>query len=321
MKIVILDGYTTNPGDLSFSEFERLGSLVVYDHTDSNDTAEIIKRIGDAEVVITNKTVLLGETIAACPNIKYIGTLSTGYNQVDLEYTKSLSIPVCNIPAYSTDSVAQFTFGLLLEICNQIGHHAEAVKQGRWVNSRDFCFWDYPMVELKGKTMGIIGLGLIGTATAKIANAMGMNVIAHSPREREEGKAVARYVTLDELFTTSDIVSLHCPLFPSTQGLINKNSIAQMKDGVIILNVSRGPLIVDEDLADALNSGKVYAAGLDVVSVEPILHDNPLLKAKNCIITPHIAWAARACRQRLIKAAVNNLQGFINGKLQNVVNN
>lgn len=320
MKIVILDGYTSNPGDLSWEGLKKLGNLIVYDHTPPYDNAEIIKRIGNAEVVITNKTLLLGETLSACPNIKYIGTLSTGYNQIDVGYAKSQGIPVCNVPTYSTDAVAQFTFGLLLEICHRVGHHSEAVKNGRWTTNRDFCFWDYPMIDLKGKTMGIIGFGRIGQATGKIAKAMGMTVIAQSASIREEGKAIAQYVSLDELFARADVISLHCPLFPETQGIINKDSIARMKDGVIILNLSRGPLVDENDLADALNSGKVYAAGTDVVSVEPIKEDNPLLNAKNCFITPHIAWASADSRRRLIEIATANLKGFIDGKPQNVVN-
>ena len=317
MKIVILDGYTENPGDLSWSGFEALGELTVYDRT-PND--KILERIGDSTAVITNKTPITQATLDACPGIKYIGVLATGYNVVDVEAAKEKGIPVCNIPAYGTDAVAQFAIALLLEICNRVGHHDRAVHEGRWENNIDWCFWDFPLIELAGKTMGIIGFGRIGQKVGAIAKAIGMNVIACDEYPSESGKAIAEYVSQDEIFAKSDVISLHCPLFPSTEGIICKENIAKMKDGVIILNNSRGPLIVEQDLADALNSGKVYAAGVDVTSKEPINGDNPLLKAKNCIITPHISWAPKEARQRLMDFAVGNLKAFKDGSPVNVVN-
>ena len=320
MKIVVLDGFTENPGDLSWSGFEALGELKVYDRTPLDRTDIIHDRIGDAEIVITNKTPLRAETFGRFPGIKYVGVLATGYNVVDVEAAKARGIPVTNIPAYGTDAVGQFAIALLLEICHRIGHHSSAVRDGRWENCEDFCFWDYPLIELAGKTIGIIGFGRIGQVTGRIAKAMGMTVIAHDLQQTASGRELAEYVQLDELYRRSDVISLHCPLFPSTEGIINKNSIAEMKDGVILINNSRGPLIVEQDLADALNSGKVYAAGLDVVSSEPISPKNPLLRAKNCIITPHISWASKESRGRLMDIAVSNLKSFIDGTPQNVVN-
>ncbi|MCL2321256.1 MAG: D-2-hydroxyacid dehydrogenase [Oscillospiraceae bacterium] len=317
MKIVILDGYTENPGDLSWSGFEALGSLTVYDRTPLD---KITERIGDAEIVITNKTPISAQTLKACQNIRYIGILATGYNVVDVQEARMRGIPVTNIPTYGTDAVGQFAIGLLLEICHHIGHHDQAVHEGRWMNCPDFCFWDSPLIELAGKTIGIIGLGRIGQATARIAVALGMRVIAFDSNETEAGKKLAEYVSLDNLLAHSDVIALHCPLFPSTEGIICRENIEKMKDGVIIINNSRGPLVVEQDLADALNSGKVYAAGLDVVSSEPIKADNPLLKAKNCIITPHISWAPKESRQRLMDIAVSNLKAFLNGNSENVVN-
>ena len=317
MKIVVLDGYTENPGDLSWAGFKRLGGLTVYDRTPAG---EIIGRIGGAEAVITNKTPVTAETLAACPGIKYIGVLATGYNVVDVNAAKARGIPVTNIPAYGTDAVAQFAIALLLEICHRIGHHSEAVKAGKWQDCPDFCFWDYPLIRLSGKTIGIIGFGRIGQAAGMIAKAMGMRVIACDETQSGSGREIGDYVSLDELLRASDVISLHCPLLPSTEGVINRGNIAKMKDGVIIINNARGPLIVEQDLADALDSGKVYAAGLDVVSAEPILPDNPLLKAKNCLITPHISWAPRESRQKLMDIAVANLQAFVDGKPANVVN-
>jgi glycerate dehydrogenase len=317
MKIVILDGYTENPGDLSWEGFERLGELKVYDRTPAGQVAE---RVGSAEVVITNKTPVSKETLEACKNIKYIGVLATGYNIVDYEAAKARGIPVTNIPTYGTAAVGQFAVALLLEICHHVGHHDRAVKEGRWETNADWCFWDYPLIELAGKTLGVVGFGRIGQATGKAAAALGMEVIANDEVETDTGRQIAAYVSREELFARSDVIALHCPLFPSTQGLVNRDSIAKMKDGVIIINNSRGPLIVEQDLADALNSGKVYAAALDVVSTEPIKGNNPLLKAKNCIITPHISWAPKESRQRLMDIAVNNLKAFAEGKPVNVVN-
>ena len=321
MKIVILDGYTENPGDLSWEGFERLGELTVYERTPVQDKQEIQNRIGNAEIVITNKTPLTREIIEACPQIRYIGALSTGYNVIDIEAAKKHGIPVTNIPAYGTDAVAQFTFAMLLDICHHAAHHSQAVYEGRWSACPDFCFWDYPLIELAGKTMGIVGFGRIGQAVGRLANAFGMKVLAYAPHKRPELETeICHYVELPELLSKADVISLHCPLFPATEGMINKESIAMMKDGAILLNTGRGPLIVEQDLADALNSGRLYAAGVDVVSVEPIREDNPLLKAKNCLITPHIAWASKESRQRLMDTAVGNLKAFLAGEPVNVVN-
>lgn len=319
MKIVILDGYTENPGDLSWEGFEKLGDLTVYDRTPADKIAE---RIEGAEAVIINKTPLSAETIAGCPTLKYIGVLATGYNVVDVQAAKDRGIPVCNIPTYGTAAVGQFAIALLLEICHHIGEHSQSVHNGDWESCVDWCYWNYPLIELDGKTMGIIGFGRIGQTTARIAQALGMKVLAYDQYENKSLESdTMKYTTLDDLLAKSDVISLHCPLFESTQGIINKDSIAKMKDGVIILNNSRGPLIVEQDLADALNNGKVAAAGLDVVSTEPIHGDNPLLKAKNCIITPHISWAPKESRQRLMDIAVDNLEKFLAGNPQNVVNN
>ena len=320
MKIVILDGYAENPGDLSWEGFEKLGEVTVYDRSPVNDEDETIRRIGDAEIVITNKTPLTRRVIESSGKIKYLGILATGYNNVDGKAARERGIPFTNIPTYGTAAVGQFAIAMLLEICHHIGHHDRAVKEGRWASCPDFCFWDYPLIELAGKTLGIIGLGRIGKATARNAGALGMEVIAYDIVQSEEGAKLAKYVTQEELYARSDVISIHLPLFPETTGIINKESIAKMKDGVIIINTARGPIIVDQDLADALNSGKVYAAGLDVVSQEPILSGNPLLKAKNCFITPHIAWAAKESRGRLMDIAVGNLQAFLDGKPINVVN-
>lgn len=317
MKIVILDGYTENPGDLSWSGLEALGELTVYDRTPPEQIAD---RIGDAEIVILNKTPLPREMLDRCPNVRYIGVLATGYNIVDVQAAKERGIPVCNIPTYGTDAVGQFAIAMLLEICHHVAHHDAAVHEGRWESCPDWCFWDYPLIELAGKTMGIIGFGRIGRTTGRIARALGMQVVACDSIETDEGREIGRYLPLEELFACSDVIALHCPLFPETQGIINRGTIAKMKDGVILLNNSRGPLIVEQDLADALNSGKVYAAGLDVASTEPIRGDNPLLKAKNCLITPHISWAPKESRQRLMGIAVESLRAFLDGNPINVVN-
>lgn len=320
MKIVVLDGYTLNPGDLSWEALEVLGECKIYDRTSYTDEEEIISRIGDAQIVFTNKTPITKKILDAC-NIKYIGVLATGYNVVDIEATKAKNIIVTNGPNYSTPAVAQFAFALLLEICNRVGHHNLAVHAGHWENYPDFCFWDYPLIELAGKTMGIIGYGRIGQTTAKIAQAFGMKVIAFSP-SRKTGTELdgCEFVTLDDLFKISDVIALHCPLNSSTQGIICKENIAKMKDGVIIINNGRGGLIVEKDLREALDSGKVLAAGVDVVSTEPIKGDNPLLGAENCFITPHISWASKESRERLMKIVVDNLKSFLAGKPVNVVN-
>jgi glycerate dehydrogenase len=316
-KIIVLDGYTENPGDLSWDPLAALGELTVYDRTPAE---KIIERIGDAEIVFTNKTPVSRETLDACPTVKYIGVLATGYNVVDYVAAKEKGILVTNVPTYGTEAVGQFAIAMLLEICHHIGHHNNAVHEGRWENNEDWCFWDYPLIELAGKTMGIIGFGRIGQVTGRIAKAMGMKVIAYDSFENESGREIGEYTDLDTLLGTSDVIALHCPLFPETEGIINKDTIAKMKDGVIILNNSRGQLIVEQDLADALNSGKVYAAAVDVVSSEPIKGDNPLLKAKNCLITPHISWAPKESRQRLMDIAVDNLRQYLKGNPVNVVN-
>ena len=320
MKIVVLDGYTENPGDLSWEGLEKFGELTVYDRTSYTDSPLIAERIGDAEIAIINKTPITKATIDACPNLKCIAVLATGYNVVDYTYAKEKGIVVQNVPTYGTQIVGQFAVGLLLEICSHYGHHSDTVKEGKWENNIDWCYWDYPLIELYGKTAGIIGLGRIGQATAKILNAFEMKVLAYDAFESEAGRRVAEYVPLDELFARSDVIFLHCPLFPSTEGIINKDNIAKMKDGVILINNSRGQLVVEKDLADALNSGKVYAAGLDVVSTEPIRPDNPLKTAKNTIITPHISWAAQAARQRIMDITADNIRSFAEGKPVNVVN-
>lgn len=321
MKIVVLDGYTENPGDLSWAPLEELGELIVYDRTSLTDEAEIISRIGDAEIVITNKTPISKNTMDACPNIKFIAVLATGYNVVDYEYAKEKGIPLSNVPIYGTRSVSQFAIALLLEVCHHIGHHSQTVYDGKWENCIDWCYWDYPLIELADKTYGLLGCGNIGIHTAEIAKALGMRVIAYDARETEAARALGvEYVTLDELFAQSDVLGLQMPLFPFNTGIINKENIAKMKDGVIIINNSRGQMVVEQDLADALNSGKVAGAGLDVVSTEPIRGDNPLLKAKNCIITPHMSWGAKESRQRIMNTTVENVKAYLDGAPINVVN-
>ncbi len=318
MKIVVLDGYTLNPGDLNWEGMKALGDFTCYDRTENS---EIVNRIGDAEAVIINKTPLTKETLDACPGIKYIGVLATGYNVVDVEAAAAKGIPVCNIPTYGTTAVSQFAFALLLNICHHVQEHSDTVHAGDWTKCQDFCYWNFPLTELAGKTLGIIGYGRIGQATAKIARGFSMKVLAYDEYQNKDlENEDMSYAPLDDVLAKSDMISLHCPLFPSTEGIINRDNIARMKDGVIIINTSRGPLIVEQDLADALNSGKVRAAGLDVVSTEPIKADNVLLKAKNCILTPHIAWAPQESRARLMSIAVDNLKGFLNGKVINQVN-
>lgn len=320
MKIVVLDGYTENPGDISWAPLEKLGEVTVYDRTAYEESPLIAERLGDADIAVINKTPISKETIDKCPNLKGIAVLATGYNVVDYDYAKEKEIPVMNVPVYGTDNVSQFAVSLLLEVCSHIGHHSDSVHAGEWASNADWCYWHYPMIEVSGKTAGIIGLGRIGVNTAKILKAMNVNVIAYDAFQSEAGKAVAEYVELDELLAKSDFIFLHCPLFPSTQGIINKENIAKMKDGVIIINNSRGPLIVEQDLYDALESGKVAAAAVDVVSTEPIKADNVLLKAKNCIITPHISWATKEARERIMQTTADNVESVIKGAPQNVVN-
>ena len=317
MKIVILDGYTENPGDLSWEGFERLGTLTVYDRT---EPSEIVSRIGDAEAVIINKCPITTETMDACPELRYVGVLATGYNVVDVAAARERHIAVTNIPTYGTTAVAQMVFAHLLAICQHVEAHSQAVHNGEWNTNPDWCFWNYPLVELAGKTMGIVGFGRIGQTVAGIARALGMKVLAFDRHENDTGRALAQYVPLEELLRRSDVISMHCPLFPETERMINQDTIAQMKDGVYFINTSRGQLVDEQALADALNSGKVAHAGLDVVYTEPIRTDNPLLKAKNCFITPHIAWAPKESRKRLMDIAVDNLAQFAAGTPVNVVN-
>lgn len=321
MKIVVLDGYTENPGDLSWDGLKALGEVEVYDRTSLTDPEEAVARIGDAEVAVTNKTPVTKEVFDACPNLKYVALLATGYNVVDVAYARQKGIAVSNVPTYGTDSVSQFAIALLLELCHHIGHHDQAVHQGRWEHCADWCFWDYPLVELAGKTMGIIGFGRIGHRTGQIAKVLGMRVIVNDSHENPAFKAEGfAYVDRDTLYGESDVVVLHCPAFPDTVGMINKDSIAKMKDGALLVNNSRGQLVVEQDLAEALDSGKLGGAAVDVVSTEPIKGDNPLLRAKNCIITPHMSWGAKEARQRIMDITVENVKAYQSGHPQNVVN-
>ena len=317
MRIVVLDGYTENPGDISWKELSDLGELEVYDRS---SVSEAITRSRDAEIILTNKTPITAEMIDACHKLKYISVLATGFNIVDVSYATSKGIPVSNVPSYGTASVAQYSIALLREICHHIGYHAQTVSDGRWTESKDFCYWDYPLLELASKTIGIIGFGRIGQAEGRIAKALGMRVLAFDPVPNATGREIAAYVSFDELLSESDVVSLHCDLNNGNMGIINKQTIKKMKDGVILINNARGQLIQEQDVADALESGKIAAAGLDVVSTEPILKDNPLLRAKNCIITPHISWASKECRQRIMQCTVDNVRNFMAGKPTNVVN-
>lgn len=312
MKIVVLDGYTLNPGDLNWDALRELGEVEVYDYT---ALADIAPRIKNANAVFTNKTEL-GETVLkSASELRYIGVLATGYNVVDINAATKQGIIVTNIPTYGTASVAQYVFALLLELCHHVGHHNTAVQSGRWTNGRDFCFWDYPLIELSGKTMGIIGYGRIGRATADIARAFGMQVLAYDAFGTDD-----TLVSLDALLAMSDVISLHCPLTPENAGMINEETIAKMKDGVMLINTSRGTLINEAALSAALKRGKVYAAAVDVVSYEPVRADNPLMGLDNCLITPHIAWAPRESRQRLLDTAVKNLSCFLADKPMNMVN-
>ena len=320
MKIVVLDGFTENPGDISWAPLEALGEVTVYDRTAYEESDLIAERIGDAEIAVINKTPISKATIDKCPNLKAIAVLATGYNVVDYTYAKEKGIPVQNVPVYGTDNVSQFAVGLMLEACSHIGHHSDSVHAGEWASNVDWCYWHYPMIEVSGKTAGIIGLGRIGTNTAKILRAMNVNVLAYDQHQHDAGKQVAEYVDLDELLSRSDFIFLHCPLFPETEGIINRDNIAKMKDGVILINNSRGPLVVEQDLYDALESGKIAAAAVDVVSTEPIHKDNVLLKAKNCIITPHISWATKEARERIMNTTADNIRAFIEGAPVNVVN-
>lgn len=323
MKIVVLDGYTLNPGDLSWEALNKFGELMVYDRTSYDSIGEdlIIERAKDAEILFVNKTPISRETLEKIPNLKYIGVLATGYNIVDVDAAKEKGIVVTNIPTYGTDSVSQMAIALLLEMCHHVWAHSESVYKGEWANNPDWCYWKYPLIELSEKTMGIIGYGRIGQKTGVIAQALGMKILANdSHRNKELESETMKYVELDELLEKSDVIVLHCPLFESTKGIINKDTISRMKDGVMIINNSRGPLIVEEDIKDALNTGKVAGAAVDVVMTEPIKLNNPLLEARNCIITPHISWAPKESRQRLMDIAIDNLAKFLEGNPINVVN-
>lgn len=320
MKIVVLDGYAENPGDISWSPLETLGELTVYDRTALTESPLTAERIGDAEIAVTNKTPITRAVIDACPNLRAIAVLATGYNVVDTAYARTKDIPVMNVPVYGTDNVAQYAIALLLEACSQVGHHDRSVHAGEWTRSVDFCYWQKPLIEVSGKTAGIIGFGRIGQAVARILSAMNVHVLAYSRSERAEGRALADYVPLDTLFQKSDFIFLHCPLTPETDGIINAANIAKMKDGVIIINNGRGQLIVEEDLAAALTRGKVAYAAVDVASTEPIAAENPLLHAPNCIITPHISWATKEARERIMQMTADNVRAFMEGKPTNVVN-
>lgn len=317
MHIVILDGYAANPGDLSWEEMKQLGNCVIYDRT---SPAEVLERSRGAEILLTNKTVLNAETINALPDLRYIGVLATGFNIVDTEAAKARGVIVTNIPAYSTDSVAQMVFAHLLNICQQVQHHSEEVRKGRWSNNPDFCFWDTPLIELRGKKMGIVGLGHTGSRTARIAIAFGMEVYAYTSKSSFQLPHEIKKMKLDELFSECDVISLHCPLTPDTREMVNASRLSLMKSTAILINTGRGPLVNEQDLADALNEGRIYAAGLDVLNQEPPHADNPLLTARNCYITPHIAWASTAARERLMQIAVENVKAYIEGKTMNVVN-
>lgn len=313
-RIVVLDGYAENPGDLSWSGLESLGTLTVHDRTPAD---QIVERIGDADVVFTNKTPITRETLDACPDVRYIGVLATGYNVVDCEHARRRGVTVTNVPAYGTNAVAQFAMALLLEVCHHVGHHAAEVAKGRWASSPDWCFWDHPLIELAGKTLGVVGFGRIGQAVASMARAFGMEIVAFDERPADiEG---VTFVGLDELYSRSDVISLHLPVTPETEGMIDADAIATMRTGVIILNTARGQLIDEAAMADALATGAVGAYATDVVAVEPIQPDNPLLGAKNCLITPHLAWAPKESRQRLMDIAVDNLVQFLTGDAVNVV--
>lgn len=314
----MLDAYTTNPGDLSWDNFSLLGDLTVYDRTPSD---KVIERAKDADIVITNKTPITKEIIDCLPNLKFIALMSTGYNIVDYVYLKEKGIPVSNIPSYSTDAVAQLVMSFILELAMNVGLHSKSVRDGEWSECADFCYWKSPLTELTGKTLGIFGLGKIGRAVAERAKAFGMNVVAFVPRIHGDEPDYIKLLSLDEMLSISDVVSMHCPLTPETEGVVNEGFIAKMKDGAFFINTSRGAVVNEDALADALNTGKLGGAGLDVLSTEPPKKDNPLLSAKNCFITPHIAWASFETRKRLVAILYDNINAFINGKPQNVINN
>jgi len=316
MKIVVLDGYGANPGDLSWDGLKALGECTVYDRTSAD---EVVTRSQDAEVILTNKTEISAEVIAALPELKYIGVMATGYNVVDITAAKERGIVVTNTPAYSTVSVAQMAFAHILNITQQVAYHSAQVKSGRWTNNSDFCFWDTPLTELSGLKLGIVGLGHTGMATARVAFGFGMNVCAYTSKSQLQLPPEIKMMTKEEIFTECDIVSLHCPLTEETREIVDAKRLATMKPSAILINTGRGSLINEQDLADALNNGVIYAAGLDVLSTEPPRADNPLLSAKNCFITPHIAWATRASRERLMTILVDNIKAYLSGKPVNNV--
>lgn len=318
MKIVVLDGYTLNPGDLNWDDLKKVGDLVVYDRT---PVEEIADRAAGAEIVFTNKAPLSKDTLNKLPSLKYIGVLATGYNIVDTETAKANGVIVCNVPGYGTTSVVQMTFALLLELCLHVQRHSDAVMNGKWTSSPDWCFWDHPLVELAGKTIGIIGFGNIGKQVGDVATAFGMNILGNSRHRTDQShRKNFAWADVEELLEKSDVVSIHCPLFPETKGLINNERLSLMKSSAFLLNTSRGPIIVEEDLADALNNNVIAGAGIDVLSTEPPRAGSPLFGAKNCIITPHIAWATKEARARLMQTTVNNLNSFLKGNPVNVVN-
>lgn len=317
MNIVVLDGYTLNPGDLSWAGLMALGEVTVHERT---PVEQVVERAKGAPIVLTNKTPISHEAIEQLPDLKYIGVLATGYNIVDVQSAYERRIRVANIPDYSTPSVAQLTFALLMELTFHVGHHAQTTREGRWQNSADFCYWDKPLIEIAGMTFGVIGYGRIGQMVAKIAQSFGMKVVAYSRSRTGTEEDGVKFVSLEAIFHISDVISLHCPLTPETKHLINKERLSRMKPSAFILNTGRGPLIDEAALADALNEGKIAGAGLDVLSIEPPKNGNPLLTAKNCLVTPHIAWATKAARTRLMDIAVNNVKAFLDGAPVNVVN-
>jgi glycerate dehydrogenase len=318
MKIVVLDGYTLNPGDISWDALKNLGEVILYDRTPSD---KVLERSMEADILLSNKTLVEGAVINQLPNLKYIGVLATGYNVIDVEAAKKKGIVVSNVPGYGTASVVQLTFALLLELAQHVQRHSDSVMQGDWAWAVDFSYWNSPLVELAGKTIGIIGFGNIGQKVGDVATAFGMNIIGNSrTRTDQSQRKNFRWADIPELLEQSDVVSIHCPLFPETKGLINTENLKRMKRSAFLLNTSRGPIIVDQDLAEALNNDIVAGAGIDVLSVEPPRADNPLFKAKNCIITPHIAWATKEARTRLMEVVVSNLAAFIKGNPVNVVN-
>lgn len=318
MKIVVLDGSALNPGDLSYDCLNQFGDVTIYSRTESE--GETIRRIADSQIVLVNKVPITQRVLDACPEIRLICVQATGYNVVDCDACARRGIPVTNVPSYGTAAVAQFTLALMLELCHRIGLHDRAVHQGKWCECRSFCFWDTPQMELSGKTLGIIGFGRIGQAVAKLARAFNMEVLAYTRTPKPEHLALAECVDLDTLYARSDFITLHCPLFPENTGMINADSIKKMKNGVMLINTARGGLLDEAAVAQALSSGKLRGAAVDVLSEEPMKKDNPLLTAPNCIITPHMAWAPIESRQRLLDCVVENIRGFLSGKLQNVVN-